>query len=92
MTHTGEVVFYSGARGFGFIQEFRQDAEKRLRAYYFHINDVYQQLSLRAGDPVTLQTGISKRSGKPCALDVRLIRASVGLNLVEIAKIDGGAR
>jgi cold shock CspA family protein len=96
-THSGKVVSYNDARGYGFIREISRNADERFPEYYFHISDVTQQLALKAGDVVYFRVGTSSRTGKPVAFDVRLTTTnsytpSGALTLDEIKAIDGGAK
>ncbi|MGA8025357.1 MAG: cold shock domain-containing protein [Candidatus Acidiferrales bacterium] len=97
-TRSGRVVFFNEARGYGFIHEITRDASERNPQHYFHVSNVTQQLSLKAGDFVYFQIAESTHhKGKYQAIDVRLTTAnsytpSGALTLDEIKAIDGGAK
>jgi cold shock CspA family protein len=72
------VVTRFGPKGFGFILE----PQSRLE-HFFHIVDVKQRISLRAGDYVTFQVGHAKPGAKaPVAILVELIETPDRLDAV----------
>lgn len=70
MTHQGTVVRYDETRGIGFIQEI---CPERTPQQYFHVSNVENRLTLKAGDAVTFQIRASVRHPERTeAFDVRL--------------------
>jgi cold shock CspA family protein len=72
------VVTRFGSKGFGFVLE----PQSRLE-YFFHIADVKQRISLKAGDHVTFEVGHAKPGTKaPVAILVELIETPDRLDAV----------
>lgn len=68
-TETGTVKFYS-EKGYGFIQRSEEDKGD----IFFHCSQLLNANSLEKDDKVEFEVGENERSGKTCALKVKLIQ------------------
>lgn len=90
----GTVVFYSSARGFGFLHEISSNPSSRLPEWYFHVTSVVGRLVLKTGDPVQFELAKSARTGRDEAVNVHLVAGSSalsnagGFTLNEIMQVD----